>query len=84
MDDRVNANPEHFDIDREHRKHITFSNGPHICIGNVLARAEMRVFTEEWVKRMPRFRVKSGVKPQWRAGLVMALMHLPLEWPVAR
>ncbi len=81
MDDRANPNPEAFELDREKRKHITFSSGAHVCIGNILARAEMRIFTEEWLKRVPRFRIPAGTNLEWRAGLVMALMSLPLEWP---
>ena len=81
LHERKNPDPEKFDLDRQGREHLTFSTGPHICIGNVLARAEMRAFTEAWVKRVPRFRIAKGATPEWRAGLVMALMHLPLEWP---
>ncbi|MET0987016.1 MAG: cytochrome P450 [Steroidobacteraceae bacterium] len=84
MDERKNPTPERFDLDRQKREHITFSIGPHVCLGNVLARAEMRIFTEEWVKRIPRFQIAAGSKPEWRAGLVMALMHLPLQWPASR
>ncbi|MBP7337393.1 cytochrome P450 [Niveispirillum sp.] len=82
MDDRKNPQPEQFDIDRQKREHITFSTGPHICIGNILARAEMRVFTEEWLKRIPSCAIVSGTKLAWRPGLVMALSHLPLDWSV--
>ncbi|MET0659702.1 MAG: cytochrome P450, partial [Steroidobacteraceae bacterium] len=84
MDERKNPSPERFDVDRQKREHITFSIGPHVCLGNVLARAEMRIFTEEWVKRIPRFQIAAGSKPEWRAGLVMALMHLPLQWAPSR
>ena len=83
LDERKNPEPERFDIDRPRRQHITFSNGAHTCIGNVLARAEMKVFTEEWLKRIPRFRRAAGSKLEFRPGLVMALPCLPLEWDVA-
>lgn len=83
MDERKNPNPERFELERQKREHITFSIGPHVCLGNILARAEMRIFTEEWVKRVPRFQIARGTQPEWRAGLVMALMHLPLEWPAS-
>jgi cytochrome P450 len=79
-DERKNADPDRFDIDRKNREHIVFSTGAHTCIGNILARAEMRIFTEEWVKRIPEFRHAPGVKLEWRPGLVMSLPHLPLEW----
>jgi cytochrome P450 len=34
--------PEEFDIARKPNKHIGYGNGIHMCIGNVLARAELR------------------------------------------
>jgi cytochrome P450 len=80
MDERKNPDPDRFDVDRTDRQHIAFSTGAHTCIGNILARAEMRVFTEEWLKRIPSFRHAPGVKLEWRPGLVMSLPHLPLEW----
>ena len=82
MDERKNANPMDFDIDRKNREHLAFSIGPHVCVGHYLARAEMKIFTEEWLKRVPQMRIVSGFKPDYRAGLVMALNHLPIEWDV--
>jgi cytochrome P450 len=82
-DDRKNPDPARFDIDRERRQHIAFSIGAHTCIGNVLARAEMRTFVEEWLKRIPNFRIAPGAKLEWRPGLVFALPSLPLEWEPA-
>lgn len=83
-DDRKNVDPGRFDIDRERRQHIAFSIGAHTCIGNVLARAEMRTFVEEWLKRIPEFRIAPNAKLEWRPGLVFALPSLPLEWDVAK
>jgi cytochrome P450 len=80
MDDRRNADPEKIDLDRPNRAHLAFSTGPHICIGNFLARTEMRVLTEEWLKRIPQFRMKPGIEPEWRAGGVMALHNVWLQW----
>ena len=34
--------PEEFDITRKPNRHIGYGNGIHMCIGNVLARAELR------------------------------------------
>jgi cytochrome P450 len=82
-DDKVNQDPNRFDIDRPKSAHITFSMGPHLCVGHILARAEMRILTEEWVKRIPRFSVKPGVRHGFRIGTVQAIDSLPLEWPVA-
>ena len=82
LDDRRNPDPENFDLDRKNRAHITFSTGPHTCIGNMLARMEMRVFTEVWLKRIPSFSLASAEKPRWRPGTVMALESLPIKWDV--
>lgn len=82
LDDRKNPTPETFDIDRPNRQHITFSTGAHNCAGTALARAEMRIFTEEWLKRVPECSIAPGAALQWRAGTVMALGNLPLTWPV--
>lgn len=81
MDDHRNPMPEVFDVDRKDRAHLAFSVGAHTCIGNGLARMEMRILTEEWTKRIPRFWRKPGTLPEWRSGGVAALAKLYLEWP---
>ena len=81
-DDKQVPEPQRFDVDRDKQPHLTFSSGPHLCIGHLLARAEMRIFTEEWVKRVPSFRLQAGVKRGFRAGTVLGLLTLPIEWSV--
>ncbi|MBR2171133.1 cytochrome P450 [Sphingopyxis sp.] len=75
--------PNLFDLDRRKTAHLTFSSGPHLCVGHVLGRAELRILTEEWVKRIPRFRAVPDEKHGFRIGTVMALESLPIEWDVA-
>jgi cytochrome P450 len=72
--------PNLFDIDRKRVAHLTFSSGPHLCIGHVLGRAEVRILTEEWFKRVPVFSPKPGERHAFRIGTVMALENLPIEW----
>ncbi len=74
--------PNAFDLDRKKSAHLTFSSGPHLCVGHVLGRAELRILTEEWVKRIPAFRASPGERHAFRIGTVMALESLPLEWSV--
>jgi cytochrome P450 len=81
MDPRRNAEPETFDIDRKDRGHVAFSTGAHTCIGNYLARAEMRIMAEEWMRRIPRFGPTPGTRPRWRTGGVAALHDVRIEWP---
>lgn len=79
-DDRKFVEPNLLDIDRKKTAHITFSTGPHLCIGHVLGRAEIRVLTEEWFKRVQSFRLASEDLRPFRTGTVMALEALPIRW----
>jgi cholest-4-en-3-one 26-monooxygenase len=46
------AEPERFDVTRKPNDHIAFGLGTHFCLGAGLARLEIRVFFEEFVKRV--------------------------------
>jgi cytochrome P450 len=80
LDERINENPLVVDFTRRRPRHIAFGNGPHTCPGAVLARREIRIFLEEWLRRMPEFRVKPGTKPKVTTGLVNAMGELWLSW----
>jgi cytochrome P450 len=83
LDERRNPEPEVFKVNRPGRDHMLFSRGVHLCIGHTLARAEMRVLLAEWFKRIPEYGIAPGYAPTFRAGQVMGLSHLPLEWTPA-
>lgn len=82
-DERENADALTIDVDRKNRRMVTFSTGAHLCLGHNLARMEMRILTEEWLKQIPQFHVAAGFKPTFRAGMVLSLKELPLEWAAA-
>lgn len=77
------ADPDRFDPDRAEMPHLNFSTGPHLCLGHALARAEMRILAEEWIKRIPSFCAAPGAAHGFRIGTVIALESLPLEWNAA-
>ena len=79
-DDQINADPNIFDIDRPKKRHLAFSTGPHLCIGHHLARTELRVLTQEWLKRIPSFGPAPNAQHHFRLGNVNALSSLPLRW----
>ena len=83
LDDRHYDNPMDFDITRTRKDHVTFSVGPHLCLGHYLARAELRMFLATFLERIPRFSLPVGFKPRYRAGVVMALENLELQWDLA-
>jgi len=80
-DDKIHADPDTFNVDRASMAHLNFSTGPHLCLGHILARAEIQILTEEWVNRIPRFSAKPGVRHGFRIGTVQAIESLPLTWP---
>lgn len=74
------ANPLDVDIERSPNRHVAFSFGPHRCIGSHLARREMIVAIEEWLKRVPPFRVAGDGEVPVKAGGLMCVESLPLVW----
>lgn len=82
FDEAKFEDPMTFDINRGRKDHLTFSVGPHLCMGHFLAKAELRLFVAEFVKRIPRFRLPAGYTPHYRAGIIMAIENLELEWDV--
>jgi cytochrome P450 len=56
-DEAVFEDADHFDLTRPRRPHLAFGTGPHACLGQNLARAELRVFLSEVLVAMPDFRV---------------------------
>jgi cytochrome P450 len=52
-DETVFDEPERFQVDRDASRHLAFGAGAHACLGQHLARLEMRILFEELI---PRFR----------------------------
>jgi cytochrome P450 len=44
--------PTRFNIDRAPNRQLAFGNGAHVCIGQHLARMEMRILFEELLPRL--------------------------------
>ncbi|MEV7616353.1 cytochrome P450 [Streptomyces sp. NPDC089799] len=52
-DERVFADPHRLDPDRSPNPHVSFGDGPHVCLGAHFARLQLRTFHEEWRALMP-------------------------------
>ena len=53
-DGEVVNEADKFDLSRPSHPHLVFGGGPHVCAGQFLARIELRILMEEWVKRVKR------------------------------
>lgn len=74
------VNPQVVDITRSPNRHNTFSFGPHRCLGSHLARREIQIAIEEWLQRVPPFKVKPGTEFKTLGGGVIGMQELPLIW----
>jgi cytochrome P450 len=72
----ANLDPAQFEdpntvkIDRLENRHSAFGLGIHRCVGSNLARLEMKVAIEEFVKRYPKFELADADNVMWSGGQV--------------
>ncbi|AVV45877.1 cytochrome P450 [Streptomyces sp. P3] len=82
-DEAVFGDPYDFDVARPHNDHVTFGKGsPHLCLGNLLARTEIRIMFEELVPRIADIRLAGDV-PRVRSNFVNGIKKLPVEVTLA-
>jgi cytochrome P450 len=65
-------------LDRRENRHAAFGLGIHRCVGSNLARMEMTVAIEEWLKRIPEFRLDPDGEVTWSQGTVRGPRQLPI------
>lgn len=56
-DERAWENPDRLDVTRPAAHHLGFGFGPHQCVGQQLARAELQIVFETLVRRIPTLRL---------------------------
>lgn len=71
--------PRTFRLDRGSNRHFTLAGGPHRCLGSHLARRELKVALEEFLRRIPMFSLKPGADRTAYPGLI-AVPRLPIVW----
>jgi cytochrome P450 len=79
-DPRAWDRPEVVDFNRKTTGHVALGYGAHLCLGMHLGRQEMRVILDEWLKRIPRFRLDPHDPPTISARGVWTFKKLPLLW----
>ncbi len=78
-DEDVFADPFRFRIDRTPNKQLAFGFGGHMCLGQHLARMEMRVFFEELLPRIKSLSA-AGDASHTKAVFVGGLKSLPIRF----
>ena len=78
-DEEVFADPYTFDVTRANVDHMTFGKGsPHLCLGNNLARMEIRLMFEELIPRLADIELAGDVR-RVRSNFVNGIKTFPVK-----
>jgi cytochrome P450 len=69
--------PDTFVVDRQENRHAAFGLGIHRCLGSNLARLELKVAIEEFIRRFPRFELAGDTR--WSVGQIRGPRVLPVR-----
>jgi cytochrome P450 len=70
--------PNEIRLDRKPR-HVSFGYGVHLCVGMHLARRELRIAMEEFLRLIPEFKLRPGHTVSCHLGMIQPV-SLPLIW----
>ena len=74
-----NACPYRFDVTRTNVDHLTFGKGsPHVCLGNALARMEIRLLFTELIPRLTSIELNGEVK-RVRSNFINGIKKFPVR-----
>ncbi len=79
----VFTDPDVFDIDRRPNKHIAFGYGPHMCIGQHLAKLELKVMFETLLPHLDAVEITAD--PRYiQTNFVGGLKNMPVQLTLSR
>jgi cytochrome P450 len=79
FDEEQFADPYTLDLTRTPNDHLTFGRGgPHRCLGEWLARMELRVLLQEWMRRVGTIE-QAGDREFLRSNFISGIKHLPVR-----
>jgi hypothetical protein len=76
-DERVFADPDRYDLERDTQKILSFGNGRHFCMGAALARLEARIALEEIVRRVESYEIDHAGSHRVHSSNVRGFATLP-------
>lgn len=77
-DERVFTAPHRLDLARTPNPHVSFGDGPHVCLGAHLARLQLRVLYEETRRLLPALELADGPR-HLVSNFIHGLKSLPLR-----
>jgi cytochrome P450 len=78
-DPAVFEDADKFIIDRAQNRHVAFGLGIHRCAGSNLARLELRIAIEEFIRRFPKFELADPSAVTWASGQIRGPRNLPIR-----
>ncbi len=78
-DEEVFDDPFRFSVERPSNKHVAFGYGAHVCLGQHLAKMEMRIFWEELLPRLDEIEL-SGAPQRVQANFVCGPKSVPIRF----
>lgn len=81
-DEAVFEDPDTFRVDRKPNRHLAFGYGAHLCLGQHLAKMEMRILWEEMIPRLKRVEL-AGEPAMSQAVFVNGPKRLPIRFELA-
>lgn len=81
-DPRVFENPDRFDITRKTNPHLSFGFGIHFCLGASLARLELKVGLDEWLRRAPTYELLLDELTRLPSDTNRGFSRLPVRLPI--
>ena len=78
-DEEVYPDPFAFKVDRTPNKHVAFGYGAHVCLGQHLARMEMRILWEELLPRLKSVEL-AGTPKRVEANFVSGPKTVPIRY----
>jgi cytochrome P450 len=79
-DQAVFADSEQLVLDRPVNNHVAFGTGAHKCLGAPVARLELRIGLEEWLRAIPDFQLADASAVTWATGHVHGPRRIPLQF----
>jgi cytochrome P450 len=73
-------NPDVFDINRDARKHVAFGFGVHQCLGQTLARLELRIALNSILKRIPTLKLTQPIDDLKFKSYINGVQSMMVAW----